>query len=515
MNTGGILKIVDSRGNPIPVTALPPAFEGASSGRRMGSWGTSTAGPNAGLFTSVNRLRARSRELIRNNPLMDGGVDTFVANIIGTGITPRWQLNDKDLKNTIQELWCDWVKEADAGGISDFYGLQALVSRALIDAGECFARKIPRPPGGDLSVPAQIQLLEADHLDETYNSVAPNGNEIRMGIEIDPEGTRQAYWMFREHPGESYLLKVFTMERIRIPADQILHVFRPLRIGQMRGRPWLSSIIVKLHELDQYEDAELVRKKSAAMFGGFITESQPGITPGAILGRQGGTSAGDNAVTNNIIAIEPGTFPVLPVGKDVRFSNPVDVGTTYEPWIKQQLREIAAGWGITYEQLTGDLSGVNYSSIRAGLLEFRRRCVMLQFQTLVFQFCDPIARFWMDQAVLAGKLILNGYLPNRRIYRRIKWRPDGWPWVDPLKDILAEQLSVRNGFKSRSQVIAEKGGDIETVDKEIAEENARADEMGLIYDSDSRHTTDKGVLQSVVDLALEDKTKIAGGSTDA
>ena len=511
MQAAGYLKIVDARGDRIPIHALGGDYEGASMGRRMSTWGVSTRGPNNTLYTSLNRLRARSRELIRNHPLMDGGVDTFVANLIGSGISPRWQLNDKNLKTQIQELWNDWTEEADFNGVCDFYGLQSLVSRALIDAGESLVRFIPAYPGdnADLTVPLQLQVLEADHLDETYNTVATNGNEVRMGIEIDKSGIRQAYWLWKDHPGEAFLF-ANTMERIRVPASEILHIFRPLRPGQMRGRPWLSSIIAKLHELDQYEDAELVRKKTAAMFGGFIYEETPQVgDPGAWLGRTGTKDSN----LSDVVALEPGTFPVLPMGKKVEFSNPVDVGITYEVWIKQQLREIAAGWGITYEQLTGDLSGVNYSSIRAGLLEFRRRCAMLQVQTLVFQLCRPVSRRWMDAAVLSNALTIYGYFPNRRIYRRIKWRPDGWAWVDPVKDQLAQQMSVRNGFKSRAKVVAEMGDDVETVDEEIAEDNARADKLGLILDTDPRQTSNLGKLQQTTTSTVIDTAAKEAAST--
>ena len=504
------LKVVDSRGEKIPLSALQLPYEGAATGRRMSSWGTTSLGASAALYGSLNRLRARSRELIRNNPLCDGASDTFVANLVGSGISPRWQVDNPELKTQIQELWNDWTEEADFNGVCDFYGLQAMVSRALIDAGECLVKFVPRSAGEDLSVLLQLQVLEADHLDESYNSIAPNGNEIRFGIEIDAEGKRQAYWLFKEHPGEFFLLQgINRIVRVRVPATDCLHIFRPLRPGQMRGRPWLSSIITKLRELDQYEDAELVRKKTAAMFGGFIEEENALGDPGAYLGRSGGVDTNQA----QIIALEPGTFPVLPVGKKVSFSQPIDVGSTYEVWIKQQLREIAMGWGITYEQLTGDLSGVNYSSIRAGLLEFRRRCQMLQYQTLIFQFCKPVSRGWMDAAVLSWALNIANYLPNRRIYRRIKWRPDGWPWVDPVKDILAEQMAMRNGLKSRDQCIAERGGDAEIVDREIAAGNVRADGYGFIFDSDPRKTVGTGAIQRATDAVIADTMGPTGAAS--
>lgn len=497
-----VLKIVDQHGRAIPRSSMVGEYEGAASGRRMNTWGMSTNGPNVSLYSSLSTLRSRSREMRRNNPLMDGGADSEIANIIGSGINPRWQLPfDPGLKKFLQQLWDDWTKESDFAGVSDFYGQQSLGASALIDAGEYLCRFIPCRPGEYETVPLKLQLLEADHLDETYNSIAPNGNEIRMGIEIDSLGRRMAYWLFKDHPGEILTFNSNATERVRVPAEDILHVFRPLRIGQMRGRPWLSSIIVKLHELDQYEDAELVRKKTAALFGGFITqEGSEDTAAGTLFGRP--VAQDDNQ--NDVVAIEPGTFPILPVGKDVKFSQPVDVGITYEVWIKQQLREIAVGMGCTYEQLTGDLSGVNYSSIRAGLLEFRRRISQLQYQIIIHQFCRPVAARFMDAAVLSGALILPDYYNNRKRYLRIKWRPDGWPWVDPVKDQLAQQMSVRNGFKSRARVVAEMGDDVEIVDAEIAEDNARADKLNLVLDSDPRKTAAGGAIQKATDMVIAD-----------
>jgi lambda family phage portal protein len=490
----GFLRTLDAYGRPIHISAVAGEYEAAGTGRRLGTWGTSAAGPSTVISGSLNSLRRRSRQLIRNNPLVDGGQDAYVSNIIGSGINPRWQINNPELKDEIQTLWDDWVDEADFSQIVNFYGLQSLVCRGLIDAGEILCRLIARPPGEGLSVPLQLQILEADHLDEAYNTVWENDNEIRMGIEIDAEGRRVAYHLWPEHPGEAYITRRLNLQRVRVPASEIIHIFRPLRAGQMRGRPWLASIIVRLHELDQYSDAELVRKKTAAMFGGFITEEASGVAgdPSSWFGRKDA----DDDQGRDVVALEPGTFPMLPRGLDVKFSAPVDVGTTYEVWIKQQLREIAVGMGITYEQLTGDLSGVNYSSIRAGLLEFRRRVGQLQREIIIFQFCRRVSNAWMDAAVLSGAINIPGYFAARRLFRRIKWRPDGWAWVDPVKDQKAASDGVRSGFTSRSKVVAEKGDDVETIDRENAEDNARADQLGLVYDTDPRKTGKTGAVQS-------------------
>jgi len=485
------------------VAALAGAYEGASFGRRLRTWGSTPFGPNTELYGSLSALRSRTRELVRNNPYPDGALDILTANLIGSGITPRWKLEDEALRKEIHGLWARWVDQADADGACDFYGLQELVARSMIESGEVFVRFRLRRPEDGLSVPLQLQVLEADHLDETYQSLLDNGNKVRMGIEFDVLGRRVAYWFYADHPGETFLSS--NLERRRIPAAQILHIYRKLRPGQIRGRPWPSSVITTLYELDQYEDAELVRKKTAAMFGGFITEnapSQPGFS--SPLGQVVSGSGPDREV----VALEPGTFPVLPPGMDVKFSEPADVGGNYERFLKQQVRKAAKGFKTTYEQISGDLEGVSYSSIRASLLEFHRFCRMIQ-RVLVFQLCKPVARMFMDAAVMAGAVEIPDYFEDRAAYNDVAWRPDGWEWVDPVKEMTADLIAVRAGFKTRAQVIAQRGGDIEDVDRETAEDNARADELGLVFDSDPRKTAKSGAMQAAEDAALQ--SALSGG----
>jgi lambda family phage portal protein len=461
------------------------AYEAAGSGRRLQSWWPSTESLNTQLFHSGDVLRARSRDMARKSPYAANAIEAIVANAVGSGIKPQSKIVDAALRQRVQELWLAWTDEADADDRTDFYGLQALLCRAMVEGGECLGRFRVRRPEDGLSVPLQLQLLEAEHLDTSANRSLPNGNVIKGGIELNRLGQREAYHLFREHPGES----AGSRETVRVPASEILHVFKPLRPGQLRGEPWLARILVKLHELDQYDDAELVRKKTAAMFAGFITKNDP---EAQVMGEG---QPDDKGIAQ--AGLEPGTMQVLEPGEDVKFSEPGDVGGSYEAFLRQQLRMIAVGMGITYEQLTSDLTGVNYSSIRAGLIEFRRRCETLQHQVLVYQFCRPVWRRWFELAVLAGNLPITATAFQRdcRAYLNAKWIPQGWDWVDPLKDQQAEQLAVRNGFKSRSEVVSSLGYDAEEIDAEIASDNARADTLGLVFDSDPRKAAKTGVLQ--------------------
>lgn len=479
------LKLTDQYGNKIRAAA----YEGASSGRRMSTWMASSSGINTLIESSINSLRARARHLRRNNPLADGGVDSFVADLIGTGISPSWQINDPDLKKEIQILWGDWVLEADYDGIFDFYGLQSLVSHSLIESGECLVWLKTQPKSDDLAVPLQLQVLEGDHLDETHSETIPNGNEVRMGIEFNKRGKRVAYHLWPEHPGEDYL----SIERIRVPASEILHVFRATRPGQKRGTTWLASSIVKLYDFDGYDDAEMMRKKGAAMIGGYITQPPGEDMPALPFGNPTDT----DTQNRDIVPLEPGTFPKLPPGMDVRFSLPADVGNNYLPFVKQQQRSISRGLGTTYEKFTGDLTEVNLASIRAGRLDFQRSCKQKQLQILAFQLCQPVAKAFLNTAILTGALSISDYAQNKRKYWRIKWRPDAWGLTEPVKEETAAQMRVRNGFASRSQIIAERGGDPEETEAEIAADNARADapENGFVFDSDPRKTAKSGTAQ--------------------
>ncbi|MDC6176274.1 phage portal protein [Ralstonia solanacearum] len=473
------------------VFGQPPVHEAAGRGRRALAWRPGNPGAVAALLASGEDLRIKSRDLVRRNAWAQAGIEAFVANAVGTGIKPQSLSTDDAFKADVQALWRDWTEEADAAGQTDFYGLQALACRAMLEGGECLIRLRPRRPEDGLSVPLQLQLLEAEHLPMTLNVDLPSGNVVRSGIEFDGLGRRVAYHLYRSHPDDGRLAPMSGqggLDTVRVDASEVIHLFRVLRPGQIRGEPWLSRALVKLNELDQYDDAELVRKKTAAMFAGFVTRQSPEDN---LMGEGLPDEAGIS-----LLGLEPGTLQILEPGEDIKFSDPADVGGSYGEFLRTQFRAVAAALGITYEQLTGDLTGVNYSSIRAGLLEFRRRCEMVQHSVLVHQMCRPVWAAWMKQAVLSGALIAPGFArggaARRRQYLQAKWIPQGWQWVDPEKEFKAMLLAIRAGLMSRSEAISTFGYDAEDIDREIAADNARADALGLIFDSDPRHTAKDG-----------------------
>ncbi len=461
------------------------SYEGAASGRRLASWQPGDAGANALLFRDASLMRSRSRDLVRRNAWAANALDSLVANLIGTGIKPQSTHADAQLKEKIQALWLAWTSEADAHGLCGFYGLQALVARAMIEGGEVLVRFRNRMERDGLVVPLQLQVLEPEHLPASMNQDLPNGHRIRAGIEFDRIGRKVAYHLYREHPGESPML-YRSGDISRVPASEICHIFKPLRPGQLRGEPWFAQALVKLHELDQYDDAELVRKKTAALIAGFITKPDPEL---GVVGEEGKEADEDGAAP---VTWTPGSMQVLLPGESVTFSDPADVGGQYGEFMRIQLRAVAMGLGLTYEQLSGDLTNVSYSSIRAGMLEFRRRMEQLQRMVMIHQFCRPVWQRWMDQAVLSGALEMPGYRKKWRQYQAVKWIPQGWSWVDPLKELNSILLAIRSGLISRAEAVSTYGYDVEEIDREIAADNQRADSLELAFDSDPRRANRSG-----------------------
>lgn len=451
-------------------------YEGASMSRRLSPWRPNRAHINSILTTEGPMLRARTRQLVANSPYASNASETFVSYATGTGIVPASLIANPEQKAAVQRAFLDWTDEADADGLTDFYGLQSLCARALFDAGEVFVRLRPRLVSDGLSVPLQLQVLEAEQLDTAFTMEIAGGNMIRQGVEFDAIGRRVAYHFWRAHPGD-YTVWSGQGERVRVPAENVLHIYKPLRPGQIRGRPWLTAAMVKLYDLDQYDDAELNRKKSAAMMMGFVTRGlngdQASLVEGAAEPDAGGTS--DLVVESNIIQI-------LAAGEDVKFNTPADVGPNYEAFQIRNLYALCAAMGgLPYHAVTGDVSRANYSSLRASLVEIKRRIEQFQYETLIFQLCRPVWRAWLPTAVTAGTVALPGFVRDRANYLRVRWIPPKWEWVDPLKDVHAEKVAVDAGFQSRSEVIRGRGMDPEVVDAEIAADHAREEQLGISF----------------------------------
>ena len=472
-------------------------LEAGRMGRRLGSWIPSRVHVNTLINQSGPNTLARARYLARNNGYAFSAVECFASNLVGAGIKPSWKsplpvpeieedgADDaakaaSDQKKSVHELWARWVTEADAEGITNLYGLQKRVARELFIAGEVFVRLRPRYIADGLSIPLQLELLPSEQLPLWLTMPLSNGNWIRQGIEFDRIGRRVAYHFWRVNPGDITLAPKFG-ERVRVPANQILHVFDPLEAGQIRGLSRLTPAVVTLWMIDLYDDAELERKKIAALFSVFITRPDP---DGEFFDEEkkkqtapGGAAANDDGAA--AVKLEPGSAHVLLPGEAVTTAAPADSGQSYEPFQYRTLTRVCAALGLPYAGVTGDMVKANYGNQRAAMIEARRRGEAVQKGVIIVQFCLPVFRAFMDYAHIGGALNFDGYADNPRGYLQMDWIPPRWMWIDPLKDRQAEILAVDAGFKARSQVIEEEGGDAAEVDQRIAEDAARAARLGI------------------------------------
>jgi lambda family phage portal protein len=445
-------------------------FDGGLSKRRLKTFHASRAHVNTLIQAAGADMTARARHLIRNNGYAANAVESWAGNAVGTGIKPSSGIADAVLKDRVQRLWLRWTDESDAEGLTDFYGQQRRAARELFIAGEVFFRIRPRRPEDGLSVPLQLQMLPAEMLPLNHNQALDNGHRIRQGIEFDRIGRRVAYHFLRRHPGD-ITDPGLAGETVRVPAESVLHIVDPVDAGQLRGVSRFSPALVKLFLLDQYDDAELDRKKVAAMFVGFVRRPERELDNTADRDDQG----------EPLLPLEPGQLQMLDDGEDITFSTPADVGGNYESFQYRTLLQVAAALGLPYANLTADMLKANYSNTRAALLEFRRRIESFQHSVIVYQMCRAVWARWMDMAVVSGQLALPDYEQRRADYLDCNWLPPRWDWVDPLKDIRAETLAIQSGFKSRTQAIGERGFDAAMVDAEIASDRDREARLGLAF----------------------------------
>jgi len=467
-----------------PSMAASDTYEAGGLGRRSVGWTTSSPGPNAALLPHLDTLRARSRDAVRKNGLVKEGVEILIRDSVGVGLKP--QINDVDL----QALWENWVAQADAAGMTDFYGIQSIVVRSFLTAGDVFVRFRYRyigdtdKNGVEINPPFQIQILESEQVPTSKTRSAGIGiNAIVAGVEFDAVGRRVAYHMYREHPGDG--ISVSNFETVRVPAEDVLHVFEVNRPGQVRGEPRLVCALVKARDLDQYDDAEMVRKKGAAMYGGFLRA--PSLPEGVAVFGEGtspdGTTSADEEV--NIQPLEPGTFPILPPGYDVTFSEPADVGGNYGAFNKEQKRYIASAIGVLYPDLSQDFDGLNDRSYRAMVLPYRRKIEVLQDNTIIACLCRPTWIRFVNLAIAAGAWTMPAGTTLSQ-WHNVRWMPHVHKYMNPSQEIAAVIAAIRAGLMSRKQAASELGWNIDDIDREIAADNERADRMGLAFDSDGR-----------------------------
>lgn len=454
-----------------------------------------SSGPMATSIINSTIARRRSRHAVLTNGYAKRAVDIIVSNTVGQGHRMISLAPDKEFASQIEETWEEWTDEVDINGELNFGGFQALAFRSMIEGADCFIRLRNRRPEDGLIVPLQLQLFEGEQVPVTKNQTN-GGNSIIGGIEFSPLGQVMAYHMHQNHPGDfifniNQINKIAApQETVRIPASEIIHMHDIRRPGEVRGLPILSAALIALSDLDRYLDAELVRKKAAALIGGFIRQPADMIGLNPFV-----TGDDDEGEEIHIEDMEPGTFPILPPGFEVTLSDPADVGSNFREFMKQQLFMISASLNVTYEQLTGDYVGSNDRTVRAAGLEFKRLVIQYQNTNMKHQFCRRVFQRWFRQALISGALTLPSGMTERQAMK-VRWIADPWEFLNPLQEVNTHIAEVRGGFTSRSEIILSRGKIPEEVDRQIIQEREREKDNDLTYITNAGVVSNAGVVQS-------------------
>ena len=488
------LPAVSKTANPPPSQAATPLnlakrmYAGAAVNRLTGDQVWSIININRDIQSSLRILKARSRQLAKDNSYFKSFINKSERNILGPdGIKLQMRVTDDtgaidSAANTeLEEAWEDWGRAPSVmSDWSDPYCVQSnqswldvqrLVVRSWKIDGSAIVRRFRGWQGNPYAF--AIQVLDSNSLDFWYNAEStPNGNKNRivMGVEINEYGCPVAYY-FRSNTMEvdpSANANAKNLERIRVPASEISHIYSVDFPGQVVGVPVCSSAILNLNMLQGYSEAELVAARAAACKMGFYLTTKNG-------NEEGGDSVGEDGEMQE--DYESGKMRLLPEGVDVKFNDPTHPNGNYGGFVKSQLREVAAGLGVAYNSLANDLENVNFSSMRAGSLEERDGWKLDQ-AFLVEKLCVPTFSEWlMCYLALSGK----SKLPFKKFtkFNRPNFRPRVFPWVDPAQDTMSNLTLMSAGMKPPQIICSEQGGDLyESID-DYAEAIKYAKEKGV------------------------------------
>lgn len=444
-------------------------FDGASTSYRLEQKGLLGGDADSIAARELKILWQRSHHALRNNGIAISARNKLVANLVGSGIIAKWD-NQK-----MQKAWDEFIADPNLDGYGTIVNTQETWANALVESGDVLTRMVIQKGKG--KIPLKLQPIEAEQLDPLYSDTT---KKIKYGIQFK-DSRPVTYYFFKRHPLSYSFLSQEINKRIPVPSTEVLHGFLRTRPGQWRGIPLLSAVLLPLYEIDELMDATLVRQKAAQAMGWIVTKKKSGALP--MMGTiQNGVVPQemdeDGApVSKQIQKILPGGVHYLEEDEEFTFAETQDIGSNLVVMLEQQLRIIASALNLTFEQLTGDISKVNYSSIRAGMVEFRKRASMIQQLVLINLMLKPLANKFQE---LAGV-----FVSGKMLEAKVRWIMPKIEGADPLKDAQSDVLEIRAGLSTLEEKLAERGKDFTATLIQLALEQ----DIDLILDSNPKHNT--------------------------
>jgi lambda family phage portal protein len=455
-----------------PRSTAKRSYHAAATGRLFADFMSSSRSADGELKPDMVLMRNRARQMARDDVYVKRYLELMKTNVIGdNGMTLQVKARNSDgmldsIGNDIVEnAWAVFgmVGNCTPDGKMSWVDLQKYCVEATKRDGEAFFHIVRN---NTFKHGIAIYPLEADLIDEQKNQKLRNGNEIRMGIEVDSYQRPVAYWVRQRHPGDSDFNSTNLVASVRVDASEIIHVFKPLRAGQSRGETALAPALTQIKMLNAHREAELVASRMAAAKMGFFTSDSGNDVPADDY---------DNAVP--IIDAEPGTFHQLPAGVDFKPFDPTHPATAFAEFQKGILRGTASGLGVSYASLSNDLEGTSYSSIRQGALE-ERDAYRDEQQFFREHFVLQVYSAWLMH-VMEFNIIPIPATKFDKFFMASNFRPRGWQWVDPQKEISAAVTAMHNGIMSMQDVSGQYGRDIEETLSQWQRDKEIADSFGL------------------------------------
>lgn len=462
------------------------AYRGATHDRLRKHWVPGGGSADDDLLPDLPALRERSRDLNRNDAFGSAITNTVVANTVGTGIRPQPSMDleatgmseaqGQAFERAALKVWRQWCPYADAQNRMDFYEMQALVKRQIVENGEVFLipLRITDEPWRPYNL--AFEVIEADRVETPPNkSTDPR---VRDGVELGVRGQPVAYYVRKHHPGDMRVGHSIPPSWVRYPAvnvdgrANIFHLYHVKRPGQTRGEPFFAPVLAHFKDLADYLEAELVANRVAACFSAFIKRNDPYAAM---------TAAGEtvNERGQRIQEFEPGMVAYLQPGEEISFATPNRPGNTFEPFVMMALRAIGASLGLPIELVLKDFSRTNYSSARAALLEGRRFFKNYQ-QWLAVRLCQPAWNLLLEEAWLREKVpAVNLFGEDGAEFFRVRWIAPGWGWVDPVKEVESSDMAIKASLSTLAEECASQGRDWEEVLEQRRREAMKMDELGL------------------------------------